>query len=46
MIDPLPPRRDPALTTDDDAPFTWIDWLMMAAAVAGLAAIVLTEGRP
>jgi hypothetical protein len=46
VIDAVPPKRDPALTTDEDAPFTWIDWLMMAAALAGLAVIVLTEARP
>ena len=46
MIDPFPPRRDPGLTTDEDAPFTWIDWLMMAAALVGLAVILLTETRP
>lgn len=46
MIDPFPPRRDPGLTTDEDAPFTRIDWLMMAVALAGLAAIVLTEAQP
>lgn len=45
MIDPVPPERDPALTTDEPAPFTWLDWLMTALALAGLAGIVLTEGR-
>jgi hypothetical protein len=46
VIEPFPPKRDPALTTDEDAPFSWIDWLMMLVALAGLAAIVLTEARP
>jgi hypothetical protein len=46
VIDPHPPRRDPALSTDEDTRFTWLDWVMMAVALTGLAMILLTEDRP